>query len=283
MPSLTRLKQEMQFNARLAGLLDALKLIAAQQFQILERAFRSNETFFEAIQTIAVACDLRRLSHPFTRSSGPVGVILVTSDTGLLGGLNQQVVATAIQEFRREPGELIVVGERGLSYVRESGLPHRAFPGVTDSARRTLAQQVRDYVLQQALSGRLGALSIVYPRALSFSIQRVELLRVLPCTEWLQLTGGPRVPRRPVLSESSRDGLIEYLVWFWLGQRLFEVFGMSRIAELAARSIHLEGSCQELERRGQRLHLRYFRERHEVIDRSMRELFAGRAVHGSAS
>jgi len=281
MPALATLKQDIQFNARLGGLLDALKSIAAQQFQSLERAFRSNPTFFEAVQVIASTFNLEGMAHPFTQREGPIGVIAVTSDTGLLGGLNQQVVATAVQEYRRQPGELIVIGERGAAYVREARLPHRSFPGVVDTGRRTLAAQVRDYALNQVLAGRLGALAVVHARALSFTLQRVELVRVLPCTEWLRSGETPRgVPGGPVLLESHPGSVLEYLVWLWLGERLYEVFGMSRLAELAARSVHLEGSSQELQRRKQKLWLRYFRERHEVIDRSMRELFAARSIYG---
>jgi ATP synthase F1 gamma subunit len=281
MPALVKLKQDIQFNVRLGGLLDALKSIAAQQFQSLERAFRSNPAFFEAVQTIAGTFDLERMVHPFTQREGPIGVIAVTSDTGLLGGLNQQVVATAVQEYRRTPGELIVIGERGASYVREARLPHHAFPGVLDTGRRALAAQVRDYALNQVLAGRLGALTVVYPRALSFTLQRVELVRVLPCMEWLRSAQTPRgVGGGPILLESNPGSVLEYLVWLWLGERLYEVFGMSRLAELAARSVHLEGSSQELQRRRQKLWLRYFRERHEVIDRNMRELFAARSLYG---
>jgi F0F1-type ATP synthase gamma subunit len=282
MASLTQLKQEMQFNTQLHGLLEALKSIAAQQFQSLERTTRSHEGFFEAIQTIGGTFDVEHLTHPFTRRDGPIGVILITSDTGLLGGLNQQVVLTAIKEYRRQPGELMVIGERGVGYVREAGLPCRVFPSAPESGRRALANQVRDYALDQVLGGRLGGLSIVYPRALSFTLQRVELVRALPCTEWFQ-PGSARGVRsgNPVLLESSLTGLLEYLVWFWLGQRLYEVLGLSRLAELAARSVHLEGSCQELQRRGQRLRLRYFRQRHEIIDRSMRELFAAKSLYGN--
>ncbi len=281
MAGITKLKQDIQFNNRLAGLLDALKSIATQQFQTLERAFHANPAFFEAIQTIIGTFDLEHLAHPFTQAEGPVGVILVTSDTGLLGGLNQQVVAISMQEYRRSPGELIVVGERGASYVREQGIACRSFPGVQEHTRRALAAQVRDYALNQVLSGRLASLSIVHPHALSFTLQRIELVRVLPCMEWFRSGEVSRgVGDGPVLLESSVRGIVEYLVWVWLGQKLYDVFGMSRLAELAARSMHLEGSSQELQRRGKKLLLRYFRERHEIIDRSMRELFAARSLYG---
>jgi len=284
MASLIRLKQDIQFNIRLGGLLEALKLIAAQQFQMLERALRSNPTFFEVIETIAGTFELQRMSHPFTQGGGPIGVIAVTSDTGLLGGLNQQVVITAVQEYRREPGELMMIGERGAGYVRELGLSCRSFPGVQENNRGTLASQVRDYALNRILSGQLASLTIVFPRALSFSLQRVELLRALPCAEWFRGRAVPRGVRSgPVLLESSFAETVEYLVWLWLGSRLVDVFGMSRLAELAARSVHLEGSSQELQRRRQKLLLRYFRERHEVIDRNLRELFAARSLFNASS
>lgn len=282
MASLTQLKQELQFNGRLSGLLDALKAIASQQFQSLERRFRANEAFFDAIQTIAAIFNLERLEHSYTRSSGPVGVIAITSDTGLLGGLNQQVVVAALQEYSQQPGELMVVGERGVAYVRERRLPCKAFASLQDEGRGVLSAQLRDYALERVRAGHLGALSIVYPRALSFTMQRVEMVRALPCTEWLKspgVTAGPATG--PILMESSVARVLDYLVWVWLGYRLFEVLGMSRLAELAARAVHLEGSSQELQRRRNRLMLQYFRQRHEVIDRSMRELFAARSLYGS--
>ena len=78
--------------------------------------------------------------------------------------------------------------------------------------------------------------------------------------------------------ESPVEKVLEYLVYVWLGEKLYEVFGSSRLAEFGARAAHLEGSTQELQRRKGRLMRKYFRERREIIDRGMRELFAGRAV-----
>ena len=177
----------------------------------------------------------------------------------------------------------MIVGERGMSYVREEKLRCHAFGSMADRDPTTVAAQVRDYALDQVLGGRLGALMIVHPRALSFTTQRIETVQVLPWQAWWQ-GRAPSLGVRggPLLLESSLAGTIEYLVRLWLGQKLRDVFGLSRLAELAARSVHLEGSSQELQRRKQKLWLRYFRERHEVIDRNMRELFSARALFSSA-
>lgn len=282
MAGLTRLKQDIQFNHRLAGLLDALKAISAQQFYALERTFRANPVCREVIEAIAGTFDLRQLEHPLVRGQGPAAVVMVTSDMGLLGGLNQQVVALGLREYRESPGQLLVIGERGSAALREARVPHQAFASAsdTDANRAKLAAELRDAGLNQVLSGKCARLSIVYPRALSFSAQRVEVWRALPCTEWARHETIARpVSAGPVILESTLSALVEYLAWMWLGQALREVLGMARLAELAARAVHLEGSAQELQRRAKKLWLQYFRERHELIDQDMRELFAARSMH----
>ena len=178
---ITALKQDIQFNGRLGSLLGILKSIATQQYQALEEQLKINPKLFEALGAIASTFSLDKLTHPFTQDAGPVGVIAVTTDNGLLGGLNQQVVVAALREYRKEPGELIIVGRRGTSYAREFRTPCHEFPGILEENRRKLAEQVRDYAMNQVLAGKLGRLSIVYPRSYSFAIQRIETLTVLPC------------------------------------------------------------------------------------------------------
>ena len=282
MPGIVALRKDIQFHVRLAGLLEVLKAIAAQRFQALERSLKLNDKFFAALGAMTSGFDLSALKHPFVQGTGPVGVIAVTSDAGLLGGLNQQVILAAVKEYREEPGEIIVIGKRGVPYVRERRLPCREFPGVQDETRRALSEQVRDYAINQVLEGKLGRLTIVYPKALSFTVQRVEVIPALPCQAWLQTDEPGMRGHEGTLLESSISRVLEYLVWAWLGEKLFEVFGHSRLAELAARAVHLEGSLQELRRRKQKLQLRYFRERREIIDRNIRELSAARSLYGKA-
>ena len=282
MAGIVTLRKDIQFHVRLAGLLDVLKAIAAQRFQALERTLKQNDRFFEALGAMTSGFDLSALRHPFVQGAGPVGVIAVTSDAGLLGGLNQQVILAAVREYREQPGEIMVIGRRGVAYVRERRLPCREFPGVQDETRRALAEQVRDYAVNRVLEGALGRLAIVYPRALSFTVQRVEVVTALPCQEWLQAGAKGMRGHEETLLESPMSRVLEYLVWAWLGEKLHEVFGHSRLAELAARAVHLEGSLQELKRRKQKLQLRYFRERREIIDRNIRELSAARSLYGKA-
>ena len=71
------------------------------------------------------------------------------------------------------------------------------------------------------------------------------------------------------------SSVLDYVVTQWVGYRLAEIFALSRLSELAARVAHLEGSYQELQQRGKKLKLHYFRARHEMVDQGIREVFAG--------
>jgi len=84
-----------------------------------------------------------------------------------------------------------------------------------------------------------------------------------------------------VIIESNLSDMIEYLVILYLGQMFYEILGFSRLSELSARFIHLESSSQKLKDIEKQLRLTYFRVRHEIIDKGMREIFAARSVYAN--
>jgi len=62
---------------------------------------------------------------------------------------------------------------------------------------------------------------------------------------------------------------------------LLATHNKAKLAELAARFMHLEESSHRLEEVDKKLKLKYFRTRHELTDMSMREIFSARMIHGS--
>lgn len=280
------IKRNIDFNARFRGLLEVLKLVAVAQYYQLEKQLKT----FDRLQTVlgqffdmAGAADF---THPFlVESRAPMGVLAVTSDAGLLGGLNNQVMMKAFDLVGESNGRLIVVGEKGQSYAQDARIPATFFPGVSDSERYRQALEIRDFLTQNVLSGALGSVKVVYPRAVSFVIHRVITETLVPFSR-PEKQAAPAASRpagrggsEEIIFESTPEETLEYLVYICLGQRLFEVFGMSRLAEQAARFTHLEESCQKILDMNKKLLLQYFRRRHEMIDQNMRELFAARSLY----
>ncbi|MFA5157329.1 MAG: FoF1 ATP synthase subunit gamma [Candidatus Omnitrophota bacterium] len=282
MKTLSEVKKDLEFARGLTSLIEVLKNIAVSQYRILEQRIKAFEKFMLTIESFFELIDFSQVTHPFLVNQGkPQAVIAITSDSGLLGGLNMQVVTKAVSELEKTPGQLIVIGERGKMYAAESKLPFVAFPGIQDEQRYGQATQLRDYVMTRAIRGDFGNLKVVYPHPVSFTVQRVETISFLPFSPSAVSTGQGQAAggTKEIILESQLDDIIEYLIYLWIGQKLYDIFGLSRLAEFAARYVHLEESLQKLKEMDSKLRLQYFRIRHELIDRNMRELFSARLLY----
>lgn len=269
------IKKVIDFNARFRSLLEVLKLIAVSQYHTLEKKLTTFEELTQIINEFFASIDIHELDHPFLKPGNrPMGIVAMTSDAGLLGGLNMQVMSRAIDLVKANGGKLIVVGEKGQGYAQDANLGFAFFPGVSDADRYTQAFELRDYLTQKVMAGELGAVTVVYPRPLSVVMIRVEMEKLLPLDmPEKKETNAASLQSKAVILESRPEDIIEYLLYILMGERLYEIFGLSRLAEQAARFTHLEESCNKILDMNKKLLLQYFKRRHEIIDQNMREIF----------
>jgi F0F1-type ATP synthase gamma subunit len=168
----------------------------------------------------------------------------------------------------------MVLGERGRMYLRDSHEPFTDFPGVGEHITAAPVERLRDHIVAQYLRRKIARVMVFYPRATSFTHQEVDSFQLLPYEP--PASGGAGAPDpREVILEPSAPAIIEYLVRLWVTRKLHEVFWQSRLSELAARTMHLEGSLQELGQQKKKQTLQYFRNVHEVMDTGIRESYAG--------
>ncbi len=280
MKLLSQIKKDLEFNLSLYNLIEVLKEIAIAQYRILEKKIRTFDDVFGALGEIFVPLQTGNIAHPLLDTTGrQSGVIALTSDAGLLGGLNMGVMSQAIKEAQTSRAKLIIIGEKGQMYAQESGLPFVIFKGVRDETRFAQALELRDYILDEELNLRLGDLKIVYPFALSIVSQQVKTLQLFPFSKPEQFRQeDSKVHLSDVVLESELGDILQYWIYLYMGQKFFQIFGLARLAELSARFAHLESSKTKIEQLNKELRLQYFRQRHELIDKNMRELFAARLV-----
>src|SRR5207245_44275 len=69
--------------------------------------------------------------HPFLeRPAPPLGIVIITSDEGFLGGLNSAVIQRALAAREGQSAELMVLGGRGKNYFTDHRQPFTQFPGI---------------------------------------------------------------------------------------------------------------------------------------------------------
>ena len=292
MPTVTDIKKDMEFYQDFSSLIEALKAITVSQFHALENKIRTFDEFAAILESFFSLIDIETVKHPFVQKRGAaLGVIAVTSNSGLLGGLNNRVMFAALNYMRNFKNKLIVVGTQGERIVRGYDVSYEFFPGPEDEDRYVRALELRNYIIREVIYRRLGAVKVIYPFASSITRQKIIEVDLLPVTEWPREHLGPGDPLNAgqkadelaydFILESSVGSIIEYLAYLWIGHRLYEIFQFSRLAEYAARIIHLEESSQRIKEIDEKLKLQYFRARHEIIDQQMRELFSARALYAS--
>lgn len=275
MSSLSEAKKALQFNREFVQLVAILKGIAASQFQTLARQRKKFEAFINSFEGFFQIMDLADTPSPFVRSQSDVtGVVMVTSDEGFMGGLNAKVITKALEAVGSGPRELIVIGGRGADTLKDLKLACKVFPGVIYEKRYEAAIEIKDFIVDQVVKGKFGKVIVTYPRPISLMVQKPAVIGLLPCTELFEKR--PQLLSDPerLFVESQTEGIIQYLVGTWITHRLFDIFEESKLAELAARTTHLEQSHDRLVEQGKVLRHRYFRCRRELIDKGMRETFA---------
>jgi len=274
MPILKRIKEDLEFSQELADLLDVLRGIASFQFRKTKESRQHFKTFLDCFESFFRIIDLTKAEHPLVSiGSDRMGIVMITSNEGFMGGLNAQVINTALEEKKDNPAELIVVGERGASYIKGLGEKFTFFQGINNENKYQILIELRDYIIQQKLKGKIGKVVLSYPEPVSFTQQRVKLINLLPYPELFKGREPTISETEKVIIESSLDGIVKYLVTTWITHKLYEIFEDSRLSEFAARTINLERSHQKLSQRNKLLRYQYFDTLHKLIDRNMRDIF----------
>lgn len=289
---LNELRKELRFNTELVQLIETLKNIAASQYHQMEKEKQRFDEFMQAFAGFFRVVNLVDVRDPLVQvSSDVLGIIMVTSDSGFMGGLNQSVLRAGLDALSTRPEDktsIVVIGEKGAAALQDNGRTFRFFPGISQETMYEQAQAVRDFIVAEVLQRRMGEVLLAYPRPISFIAQTIDVVHLLPCAALFDREADSEVARRlessnliaeaqKVIVESHFSDLVEYLAGTWVAAKLFEVFEDSKLAEFSARAMHLEGSYQRLLREKKSLRHRAFKAVHEKVDKGMRESFSARS------
>jgi ATP synthase F1 gamma subunit len=290
---LHELRKELSFNHELLSLVETLKNVAGSQYHLMEKQKQRFDAFMDAFSGFFRVVDLVDVVNPLVRVECDVtAVVILTSDSGFMGGLNAGVIRAgmrAIENLPEEQTQLIVIGDKGAGVLGDQSRKFKFFGGIAQDTIYEQAVVIKDYLMEEVMAKRIGKVVVAYPRALSFSAQTIDVINLLPCGELFdkesesevrEHVGGRRflTEAREVIVESSFDDMVEYLAGVWVTSKLFEVFEDGKLAEFSARAMHLEGSMQKVEKEYKKVKQKCFKASHELIDKGMRESFAAKST-----
>lgn len=213
-----------------------------------------------------------------------IGAIVIGSDQGMCGSLNEQIVTHALTAMRAlsvtpESRTLLVVGLRVTTRLEDAGefIEHSlSVPGATDGIT-PLVQDILITIDQWRLQRGLDHIVLFYNRFLSGASYRPHTVHLLPLdTDWLHRIEKSAWPSRALpLVTMDYDRLFSRLIRQYLFVLLYRAVAESLASENASRLASMQGAERNIAERLDELQAQFHQQRQMAITEELLDIVAG--------
>jgi F-type H+-transporting ATPase subunit gamma len=218
------------------------------------------------------------LSHPLLerRPVKNIGYILVSSDKGLCGGFNTNLIRAAREELAAADGKrraLVAVGLKGLEFFRRRGAPICAqFTGLGDSPDFAAARRIAARVTELYAGGELDEVYLIYARFISVLNQTPTVRQLLP----IEPAAGGGTDE--YIIEPSAAVVLDLLLPAYIESLLFNALLESKASELGAKMTAMDSATENAKEMIEKLTLAMNRARQAAITTEITEIVGGAAA-----
>lgn len=228
----------------------AMELIAASRIQKAMGRVRASSPFARAVtQAVSAVATYSNVDHPLTREPENIrrsAVVVFSSDRGLAGAFNSQVLreamelAALLKEEGREP-VYFLVGRKAVGYFQFRRIAAEAdWTGDTDVPQFKTAEEVSAALLQSfnrgGEDGGVDEIHLVYNRFVSMMTQTPETVRLLPLevveSDSAAETSAAAYPLYEF--EPDADSVLDAILPVYIQSRVFNAMLQSSAAKQAA-------------------------------------------------
>ncbi len=258
----------------------AMKMVAAAKLRRAQDAILATRPSALRLRTLVTNLAGRADgdAHPLLRRStrgGRVELLVVTSDRGLCGAFNSNVVNRAMAELRStfagRDVSFTVVGRKGVELLRRRGANVRAtHTGVMDGPVVESAEAILSDIIAGYADGSIDEVFCLYNEFKSAISQNVVLERVLPFESPEDGQSGT-----DYLYEPSEEIVFEALLVQHLQVQMHRVLFESAASEQGARMTAMDSATKNAGDMIDRLTLQYNRARQDAITKELIEVVSG--------
>ncbi|MBC7349458.1 MAG: ATP synthase F1 subunit gamma [Candidatus Aminicenantes bacterium] len=253
MPTLIDLRRRIQSVRNSQQVTQAMKTVATARFKKAHRLVVECRPFWHVFPELALALSqppgLAR--HPFLeiRPEKKIEVIVITSDKGLCGAFNSNLLATAGAFLEQKQAAatvaVIPVGRKASAHFRRLKYPVvKSYAEGVNKRIEEISQDLKRHLEYQFLLQQVDAVYVVYNEFRSILAPRITITRLLPL-------GGEEAALSPDYLqpdwEPEASRIIDYLLRFYLKYQLQHYLLESQAAEQASRMMAMENATKNAE------------------------------------
>ncbi|MEY4909750.1 MAG: hypothetical protein RL260_3468 [Pseudomonadota bacterium] len=271
----------------------AMEMLAASKMRKAQERMRAARPYADKIRNITA--NLSRATpeyhHPFVvknSGTGAVGVIVVSTDKGLCGGMNTNVlraVTTRLREFEAVGTKVhaVAIGNKGFTFLNRVGVKvvsHVTHLGDTPHLDKLIGPV--KVLLDQYAEGKLDAVYLCYTRFLNTMKQEPQIEQLLPlAAERLEQSASEKQAHGwDYLYEPDAQSVIDDLMVRYAEALVFQAVAENMASEQSARMVAMKAATDNAGTLINDLKLVYNKTRQAAITKELSEIVSGAAAVG---
>lgn len=286
MPSLIDIRRRIKSVRNTQQITKAMKMVSAAKLRraqdrvIAARPYASLLGKVLANLAVAVEADEQAASNPLLarRPEQRVLLLLVTSDKGLAGAFNSNLIKAAqkfIEEHRNAEIEMESIGRKGRDFFRKRGVKIRAdHVGILGNPRYEEAAAIARDAIERFRKGEIDAVYVLNNEFKSMVSQRLSVQRLLP----VEIRPEPEV--MDYIFEQPPNQMLESMLPRWVEIEVYRSMLETAAAEHAARMMAMEAATSNANDMISKLTLYMNRVRQASITKEIIEVVSGAAAAG---
>jgi F-type H+-transporting ATPase subunit gamma len=266
----------------------AMEMVSVAKMRKAQERMRAARPYADKIRNLAanLATATPEYKHPFmvkNESAKKVGFILVTTDKGLCGGLNTNVLRAVTNKLKEveasgQKSEAVAIGNKGWGFLNRIGAPvvsHVTQLGDKPSLDKLIGPV--KVLLDAYAAGQLSAVYLCFTRFINTIKQEPVVQQLLPLSSE-SMTADKGEHGWDYIYEPDAATVIDELLMRYTEALVFQAVAENMASEHSARMVAMKAATDNAGNLIGELKLIYNRTRQAAITKELSEIVAGAAA-----
>lgn len=282
MPNPQHIKRRIGSVKNTQQITKAMKMVAAAKLKRAQDKIHEARPYAQKMLSVLgnLSARVERESHPLLAKRGDkkIEVMIVTSDRGLCGAFNANIIRKSFEFLREKRAEgceitLNAVGRKGRDFYRRRDFEIRkTYAGIFDRLSYQNASEIGIDIVESYEKGLFDELYVVYNEFKSAMQQRVIIEKLLPIEPSVQTEIGFAAD---YIFEPSAKVILHSLLPKHIEVQTFRILLESNASEYGARMTAMEAATKNAKELIKKLTLVYNRTRQSMITKELMDIING--------
>lgn len=280
MASMRDIKRRKESVASTGQITKAMKLVSTVKLQKAKTRAESNKPYFTLLYDTMCSILARtgKIDHRYLKGSVPdrKAVIAITSNRGLAGGYNNNIVKEIVAAFNPEDTDIYALGKKGLDGFSRKGF--RIVEDYSEVMNEPLyadAIHIGKNVLASYENGEVGEIYLAYTSFKNTVVQEPKLIKLLPIDVDEIMQDVEIDVLTPMNYEPEADEALDMIIPKYINNILYGAFVEAVASENGARMQAMDSATKNADDMIADLSLKYNRARQGSITQELTEIIAG--------